>query len=64
MFCDSDGIYLDHFHHIRGGLEYFGVDESLNDPGIAERRAGGRGICEVLEQTDGTMLYFDISPWA
>jgi len=64
VFCDTNGIDLDHFRYIRGGLEYSGVDEPLNDASLAERRTSGRGICKVLEQADNTMLDFDISFWA
>jgi hypothetical protein len=64
MFYDSNGIDLNHFCYIRGGLEYVGLDKLLNDTSLAERRASGWVICEVFEQADDAMLDFNIAFWA
>ena len=63
MLYDSNGVDLNHFCYIRGGLEYIGVDKSLNDASLTERRASGRIICKVFEQADNTMLDFNIGFW-
>jgi hypothetical protein len=63
MFYDTNGVDLNHFCYIRGGLEYIGVDKSLNDASLAERRASRWVICEMFEQADDTMLDFNIGFW-
>ena len=60
MLYDPNGVDLNHFRYIRGGLEYIRVDKSLNDACLAERRASGWVICEVFKQADDTMLDFNI----
>lgn len=64
MFYDSNGVDLNHFRYIRGGLEYIGLDKSLNDASLGERRASGWVICQVFEQANNTMLDFNIGFWA
>jgi hypothetical protein len=64
MLYDTNGVDLNHFRHIRGGLEYIAVDKSLNDAGLAERRASRWAISEVFEQAEDTVLHFNIGFWA
>lgn len=63
VFHDAYSVNLNHFGHVGRRLEYARVGESLDDPGLAKGCASGCGICEMLEQTNDTMLDFDVGFW-
>jgi hypothetical protein len=60
---DAYSVNLNHFGYVGRRLEYAGVGESLDDASLAEGCASGCGICEMLEQTNDTMLDFDVGLW-